>query len=107
MNKSLGPKFNKLANPPENGSSSLQHMEEYKGSSYEDEASCRVTDPSLEDKQGMFCPDEWFLADMDLALVQLKKNGGKLYMIMEISHVFDQIYKEDLDGVRPGLDSSS
>ena len=79
-------------------------MEEYKGSSYEDEASCRVTDPSLEDKQGMFCPDEWFLADMVLALVQLKKNGGKLYMIMEISHIFDQIYKEDLDGVRPGGD---
>ena len=82
-------------------------MEEYEGSSYEDEASCHVTDPSLEDEQGMFCPDEWFLADMVLALVQLKKNGGKLYMITEISHIFDQIYKEDLDGVRPGLDSSS
>ena len=24
---------------------------------------------------------------------------GKLYMIMEISRVFDQIYKEHLDGV--------
>ena len=50
----IGPKFNKLANPPENGSNSLQHMEEYKGSSCEDEASCRVTDPSLDDGQGMF-----------------------------------------------------
>ena len=25
-------------------------------------------------------------------------------MIMEISHIFDQIYKEDLDGVRPSGD---
>ncbi|XP_058100431.1 dynamin-related protein 5A-like isoform X1 [Magnolia sinica] len=30
--------------------------------------------------------------------------GGKLYMIMEICRVFDQIYKEHLDGVRPGGD---
>lgn len=30
--------------------------------------------------------------------------GGKLYMIMEISRVFDQIYKEHLDGVRAGGD---
>ncbi|XP_058100432.1 dynamin-related protein 5A-like isoform X2 [Magnolia sinica] len=29
---------------------------------------------------------------------------GKLYMIMEICRVFDQIYKEHLDGVRPGGD---
>nr|CAD1834633.1 unnamed protein product [Ananas comosus var. bracteatus] len=28
--------------------------------------------------------------------------GGKLYAIMEISRIFDQIYKEHLDGVRPG-----
>ncbi|XP_042506029.1 dynamin-related protein 5A-like [Macadamia integrifolia] len=28
--------------------------------------------------------------------------GGKLYMIMEICRVFDQIYKEHLDGIRPG-----
>ncbi|WKA03548.1 hypothetical protein VitviT2T_021650 [Vitis vinifera] len=103
LNKSLGPKFNKLANPPENGSCSLQHMEEYKGPLREDEASCRLTDPSLEDEQGMFCLGERSLADMDLALVQLKRNGGKLYMIMEIS-VFDQIYKERLGGMRPGGD---
>ncbi|XP_030468275.1 dynamin-related protein 5A-like [Syzygium oleosum] len=30
--------------------------------------------------------------------------GGKLYMIMEICRVFDQIFKEHLDGVRPGGD---
>ncbi|KAL5698543.1 dynamin GTPase [Ranunculus cassubicifolius] len=30
--------------------------------------------------------------------------GGKLYMIMEICRTFDQIYKEHLDGVRPGGD---
>ncbi|KAK1257108.1 hypothetical protein QJS04_geneDACA023407 [Acorus gramineus] len=30
--------------------------------------------------------------------------GGKLYMIMEICRIFDQIYKEHLDGVRPGGD---
>lgn len=30
--------------------------------------------------------------------------GGKLYMIMEISRTFDQIFKEHLDGVRPGGD---
>ena len=47
---------------------------------------------------------EGSLADMDLALVQLKKNGGKLCMIMEISCVFDQIYKEHLNGMRPGGD---
>ncbi|KAG6530379.1 dynamin-related protein 5A-like [Zingiber officinale] len=28
--------------------------------------------------------------------------GGKLYSIMEICRIFDQIYKEHLDGVRPG-----
>ncbi|URE28054.1 GED [Musa troglodytarum] len=28
--------------------------------------------------------------------------GGKLYAIMEICRIFDQIYKEHLDGVRPG-----
>ncbi|XP_072992587.1 dynamin-related protein 5A [Typha latifolia] len=28
--------------------------------------------------------------------------GGKLYTIMEICRIFDQIYKEHLDGVRPG-----
>ncbi|XP_031494428.1 dynamin-related protein 5A [Nymphaea colorata] len=30
--------------------------------------------------------------------------GGKLYMIMEICRAFDQIYREHLDGVRPGGD---
>ncbi|KAG0484733.1 hypothetical protein HPP92_008626 [Vanilla planifolia] len=30
--------------------------------------------------------------------------GGKLYAIMEICRKFDQIYKEHLDGVRPGGD---
>ncbi|KAI3441732.1 uncharacterized protein J3R85_001759 [Psidium guajava] len=30
--------------------------------------------------------------------------GGKLYMIMEICRAFDQIFKEHLDGVRPGGD---
>ncbi|KAM6600209.1 hypothetical protein CsatA_019818 [Cannabis sativa] len=30
--------------------------------------------------------------------------GGKLYMIMEICRTFDQIFKEHLDGVRPGGD---
>ncbi|KAK1364230.1 Phragmoplastin [Heracleum sosnowskyi] len=30
--------------------------------------------------------------------------GGKLYMIMEICRSFDQIFKEHLDGVRPGGD---
>lgn len=30
--------------------------------------------------------------------------GGKLYMIMEICRNFDQIFKEHLDGVRPGGD---
>ncbi|KAM0939588.1 putative dynamin stalk domain, GTPase effector domain, Dynamin superfamily [Dioscorea sansibarensis] len=29
-------------------------------------------------------------------------SGGKMYAIMEICRVFDQIYKEHLDGVRPG-----
>ncbi|MFS8024080.1 putative dynamin central domain, dynamin, GTPase region, GTPase effector domain, Dynamin superfamily [Helianthus anomalus] len=28
--------------------------------------------------------------------------GGKLYMIMEICRAFDQIFKEHLDGIRPG-----
>ncbi|KAL1809463.1 hypothetical protein DCAR_0729005 [Daucus carota subsp. sativus] len=30
--------------------------------------------------------------------------GGKLYMIMEICRSFDQIFKEHLDGIRPGGD---
>ncbi|KAH9620829.1 hypothetical protein KSS87_015136 [Heliosperma pusillum] len=30
--------------------------------------------------------------------------GGKLYMIMEICRGFDQIFKEHLDGIRPGGD---
>ncbi|KAK2993874.1 hypothetical protein RJ640_003986 [Escallonia rubra] len=30
--------------------------------------------------------------------------GGKLYMIMEICRIFDQIFKEHLDGIRPGGD---
>ncbi|XP_078431293.1 dynamin-related protein 5A-like isoform X2 [Wolffia australiana] len=30
--------------------------------------------------------------------------GGKLYMIMEICRIFDQNYKEHLDGIRPGGD---
>ncbi|PIA48981.1 hypothetical protein AQUCO_01300090v1 [Aquilegia coerulea] len=30
--------------------------------------------------------------------------GGKLYMIMEICRIFDGIYKEHLDGIRPGGD---
>ncbi|KAL7002372.1 Phragmoplastin drp1a, partial [Sarracenia purpurea var. burkii] len=30
--------------------------------------------------------------------------GGKLYMIMEISRIFDGIFKEHLDGIRPGGD---
>ncbi|OVA14696.1 Dynamin central domain [Macleaya cordata] len=30
--------------------------------------------------------------------------GGKLYMIMEICRIFDQIYREHLDGIRPGGD---
>ncbi|KAH8522133.1 hypothetical protein H0E87_002954 [Populus deltoides] len=30
--------------------------------------------------------------------------GGKMYSIMEICRLFDQIYKEHLDGVRPGGD---
>ncbi|KAH9603003.1 hypothetical protein KSS87_018830 [Heliosperma pusillum] len=30
--------------------------------------------------------------------------GGKLYMIMEICRGFDQVFKEHLDGVRPGGD---
>lgn len=30
--------------------------------------------------------------------------GGKLYMIMEICRIFDGIFKEHLDGVRPGGD---
>ena len=47
---------------------------------------------------------EGSLADMDLVLMQLKKNGRKLYMIMEISCVFDQTYKEHLDGMRLGGD---
>ncbi|KAI3741380.1 hypothetical protein L1987_59052 [Smallanthus sonchifolius] len=31
-------------------------------------------------------------------------SGGKLFMIMEICRAFDQIFKEHLDGIRPGGD---
>ncbi|KAI3888467.1 hypothetical protein MKX03_015097, partial [Papaver bracteatum] len=49
------------------------------------------------------------IADLELELGRLGKPiaadaGGKLYLIMEICRVFDQIYKEHLDGVRPGGD---
>ncbi|ONK69156.1 uncharacterized protein A4U43_C05F19930 [Asparagus officinalis] len=47
------------------------------------------------------------IAELESELSRLGKPiaadaGGKLYMIMEICRVFDQIYKEHLDGVRPG-----
>ncbi|XP_004140589.1 dynamin-related protein 5A isoform X1 [Cucumis sativus] len=47
------------------------------------------------------------IAELEAELSRLGKSiatdtGGKLYMIMEISRTFDQIFKEHLDGVRPG-----
>ncbi|KAF8380044.1 hypothetical protein HHK36_027514 [Tetracentron sinense] len=49
------------------------------------------------------------IAELEAELSRLGKPiaadaGGKLYMIMEICRIFDQIYKEHLDGVRPGGD---
>lgn len=49
------------------------------------------------------------VAELEAELSRLGKpiatdQGGKLYMIMEISRAFDQIFKEHLDGVRPGGD---
>ncbi|KAJ7945054.1 dynamin-like protein [Quillaja saponaria] len=49
------------------------------------------------------------VADLEAELSRLGKpiatdDGGKLYAIMEISRSFDQIFKEHLDGVRPGGD---
>lgn len=49
------------------------------------------------------------IAELEAELSRLGKSiatdtGGKLYMIMEISRTFDQIFKEHLDGVRPGGD---
>ncbi|XP_043706758.1 dynamin-related protein 5A isoform X1 [Telopea speciosissima] len=49
------------------------------------------------------------IVDLETELSRLGKPiasdaGGKLYMIMEICRVFDQIYKEHLDGIRPGGD---
>lgn len=49
------------------------------------------------------------IAELEAELSRLGKPvatdaGGKLYMIMEICRSFDQIYKEHLDGVRPGGD---
>ncbi|CAN1254468.1 Dynamin-related protein 5A, partial [Linum perenne] len=47
------------------------------------------------------------IAELESELSRLGKPiaadaGGKLYSIMEICRLFDQIYKEHLDGVRPG-----
>lgn len=47
------------------------------------------------------------IAELESELSRLGKPiatdaGGKLYMIMEICRIFDGIYKEHLDGVRPG-----
>ncbi|CAI0408721.1 unnamed protein product, partial [Linum tenue] len=47
------------------------------------------------------------IAELEAELSRLGKPiatdaGGKLYSIMEICRLFDQIYKEHLDGVRPG-----
>ncbi|MCL7035623.1 hypothetical protein MKW94_003407, partial [Papaver nudicaule] len=44
------------------------------------------------------------IADLESELGHLGKPiaadaGGKLYLIMEICRIFDQIYKEHLDGV--------
>ncbi|KAF6173042.1 hypothetical protein GIB67_006418 [Kingdonia uniflora] len=49
------------------------------------------------------------IAELESELIRLGKPiatdaGGKLYMVMEISRIFDQIYKEHLDGIRPGGD---
>jgi GTPase SAR1 family protein len=49
------------------------------------------------------------VSDLETELSRLGKPiaadaGGKLYSIMEICRIFDQIYKEHLDGVRPGGD---
>uniref|UniRef100_A0A2P2K3Y6 Uncharacterized protein MANES_02G009200 n=3 Tax=Rhizophora mucronata TaxID=61149 RepID=A0A2P2K3Y6_RHIMU len=49
------------------------------------------------------------IAELEAELSRLGKPiaadaGGKLYTIMEICRLFDQIYKEHLDGVRPGGD---
>uniref|UniRef100_A0A5B6ZNJ7 Putative dynamin-related protein 5A n=1 Tax=Davidia involucrata TaxID=16924 RepID=A0A5B6ZNJ7_DAVIN len=49
------------------------------------------------------------IIDLETELSRLGKPiatdaGGKLYMIMEICRIFDQIFKEHLDGIRPGGD---
>ncbi|XP_057805823.1 dynamin-related protein 5A-like [Salvia miltiorrhiza] len=49
------------------------------------------------------------IIDLETELSRLGKPiatdaGGKLYMIMEICRIFDGIFKEHLDGVRPGGD---
>ncbi|ESW30578.1 hypothetical protein PHAVU_002G164800 [Phaseolus vulgaris] len=49
------------------------------------------------------------IAEIEAELSRLGKpiaadDGGKLYSIMEICRSFDQIFKEHLDGVRPGGD---
>ncbi|GAA0139740.1 membrane traffic protein [Lithospermum erythrorhizon] len=49
------------------------------------------------------------ILELETELSRLGKNvatdaGGKLYMIMEICRTFDGIFKEHLDGVRPGGD---
>ncbi|XP_050204201.1 phragmoplastin DRP1A [Mercurialis annua] len=49
------------------------------------------------------------IAELEGELSRLGKTvatdaGGKLYMIMEICRSFDQIFKEHLDGIRPGGD---
>ncbi|KAL2347955.1 hypothetical protein Fmac_001955 [Flemingia macrophylla] len=49
------------------------------------------------------------IAELEAELSRLGKpvaadDGGKLYAIMEICRSFDQIFKEHLDGVRPGGD---
>ncbi|KAK2425878.1 dynamin-related protein 5A [Trifolium repens] len=49
------------------------------------------------------------IAELETELSRLGKpiavdDGGKLYAIMEICRTFDQIFKEHLDGVRPGGD---
>ncbi|KAF9689231.1 hypothetical protein SADUNF_Sadunf01G0070100 [Salix dunnii] len=49
------------------------------------------------------------IAELESELSRLGKPiaadaGGKMYSIMEICRLFDQIYKEHLDGIRPGGD---
>ncbi|XP_045813975.1 dynamin-related protein 5A-like [Trifolium pratense] len=49
------------------------------------------------------------ISELETELSRLGKpiavdDGGKLYAIMEICRTFDQIFKEHLDGVRPGGD---